>query len=77
MYQVISHLLYQYEEFCRKDRYTAEVNMTEAPTALAYTIIVSRESVRITIALFDLYDIIVKTADIINMYLIASVYERK
>ena len=51
--------------------------MTEVPTILAYTIVVSRESARISLTLFDLYDIVVKTPDITNIYLIASVYERK
>ena len=64
------------EDFRRKARYVARGHMTEAPAVLTYASVVSRESVRIALTLAALNDLEVKTSDIMNAYLTASVTEK-
>jgi len=64
------------EDFCCKARYVTQGNMTEAPKTLTYASVMSRESVRIALTLADLNDLEVKSADIKNAYLTASVTKK-
>lgn len=64
------------EDFQRKARLVAGGHMTEAPASITYASVVSRESVRIALPIAALNDLDVKTADIEDAYLTASVGEK-
>ena len=72
------HLIFdvKMEDFRRKARYVAQGNMTEAPATLTYSSVVSRESVRIALTVAALNNLEVKTADIQNEYITATVTEK-
>lgn len=64
------------EHFTRKARLVAGGHKTEEPTALTYSSVVSRESVRIAFLLAALNDLKVMTADVGNAYLNAPCREK-
>ena len=64
------------EDFWRKDRYVAVGHATVSPPKLTYASVVSQESVCITLKLYTLNDMEVKTYDIQNAYLTAPCSEK-
>ena len=76
--QIRCHIIFdvKMEDFHRKARYVAPGNMTEASKTLTYASVVSRESVRIALTLTAFNDLEVKSADIKNVYLTATVTEK-
>jgi hypothetical protein len=64
------------EDFRRKARYVAGGHTTEAPATLTYASVVSRETVRIALAIAALNALEVKASDIQNAYLTAPVTEK-
>ena len=62
--------------FTRKARFIARGDMTDAPTSITYSSVVSRESIRILFFLASLYDLHVLSADIGNAYLNAPCREK-
>jgi hypothetical protein len=63
-------------DFTRKARYVAGGHMTDPPTSLTYSSVVSRDSVRIAFLLAALNDLEIKAADIGNAYLNAPTREK-
>jgi hypothetical protein len=63
------------EDFLRKARFVAGGHTTDTPHAMTYAIVVSRESVKISLTSADLNDLNVKMADIENAYLTAPITE--
>ena len=64
------------ENFRRKARMVADGHRTETPAALTYSFVVSRDSVRITLAIAALNDLSVLACDIQNAYLTAKCREK-
>jgi hypothetical protein len=63
-------------DFTRKARYVAGGHMTDPPSTLTYSSVVSRDSVRIGFLLAALNDLELLAADVGNAYLNASTRER-
>ncbi len=63
-------------DFTRKARYVAGGHMTEAPSSITYSSVVSRESVRILFLIAALNDLDVLACDIQNAYLNAPTKEK-
>jgi hypothetical protein len=71
------HLIFDVKmDFTRKARYVAGGHMTDPPSTLTYSSVVSRDSVRIAFLLAALNDIDLLTADIGNAYLNAPTREK-
>ena len=64
------------EGFRRKARWVADGHKTDAPTAVTYSTVVSRDSVRILLLIAALNDLDVQGADIQNAYLTAPNKEK-
>ena len=64
------------EDFRRKARFVAGGHMTEAPSAITYASVVSRETVRIALTLAALNDLDVQCGDVLNAYVTAPVGEK-
>ena len=64
------------ENFQRKARWVADGHKTSAPSAVTYSTVVSRDSVRIILLIAALNDLDVQGADIQNAYLIAPNKEK-
>ena len=64
------------ENFCRKACLVAGGHMTQAPTSITYSSVVSRDSVRIALLIAALNDLNVKACDIQNAYLTAPCREK-
>ena len=64
------------ENFRRKARLVAGGHTTEAPASLAYSSVVSRDSVRIALTIAALNDLSVMACDIQNAYLTAQCREK-
>jgi hypothetical protein len=79
-YQKIScHLVFDVklgENFRRKARYVAGGHMTHTPSALTYSSVVSRDSVRIALTVAALNDLDILVCDIEGAYLTAKCRER-
>ncbi len=76
--QITGHIVWdvKLEGFQRKARYVADGHKIDAPAALTYASVVSRESVRIALTLAALNDLDVKTSDIQNAFLTAPCSEK-
>ena len=76
--QIRCHMIFdlKIEDFRRKTRLVAGGHMTETPSVLTYSSVVSRESVRIALILAALNALQVKTSDIENAYLTAPAAEK-
>jgi len=71
------HLIFDVKmDFTRKARYVAGGHMTDPPSTLTYSSVVSRDSVRIGFLLAALNDLELLAADVGNAYLNASTRER-
>jgi hypothetical protein len=64
------------EDFRRKARLVAGGHRTEAPAAITYASVVSRETVRIALTLAALNDLEVKAGDVLNAYITAPITEK-
>ena len=64
------------ENFRRKAKWVADCHKTSAPSAVTYSTVVSRDSVRIILLIAALNDLDVQGADIQNAYLIAPNKEK-
>ena len=64
------------KNFIRKDRMVADGHRTEAPAALTYSSVVSRDSVRIALTIAAMNDLKVLACDIQNGYLTANCREK-
>lgn len=64
-------------DFTCKARFVARGHMTNPPTSLTYSSVISRESVRISFLLAALNDIDILVADVGNAYLNAPTKEKK
>ena len=64
------------EDFRRKSQLVAGGHSTNPPETITYSSVVSRETVRIALALAALNDLEVKVADIQNSYIPAPVTEK-
>jgi hypothetical protein len=64
------------KNFRRKARLVANGNETDAPAALTYSLVVSRDSVRIALLIASLNDFELLAFDIQNAYLTADCRER-
>ena len=64
------------EDFRRKARLVAGGHMTETPKCQTYSIVVSRETVIISLTISSLNDLEVKSGDIMNAYLTAPIREK-
>ena len=63
-------------DFIRKARFVAGGHTTETPTALTYSVVVSRDSVRLVLLMVALNDVPLLAADIGNAYLNATCREK-
>ena len=63
-------------DFTRKARFVAGGHMTEPPSSLTYSSVVSRETVRIALTIAALNDLDIMAADIGNAYLNAPCREK-
>mmetsp|Transcript_24287 Transcript_24287/g.34810 ORF Transcript_24287/g.34810 Transcript_24287/m.34810 type:complete len:1184 (-) Transcript_24287:1334-4885(-) len=71
------HMIFDVKtDFTRKARFVAGGHMTDPPSTLTYSSVVSRDSVRIAFVLAALNDIYLLAADIGNAYLNASAREK-
>ena len=73
------HLIFEVklnENFRRKARFVADGHRTKAPTSLSYSMVVSRDSVRIAFLLAALNNLQVVSCDIQNAYLAAPCREK-
>jgi hypothetical protein len=71
------HLIFDVKmDFTRKARYVAGGHMTDPPSTLTYSSVVSRDSVQIAFMLAALNDVQLLTADIGNAYLNAPMREK-
>ena len=61
---------------CRRARLIAIGHMTDPPSTVTYSIILSRETVNIALKLVALNDLLVKVANIKNAYIMAPVTEK-
>jgi Reverse transcriptase (RNA-dependent DNA polymerase) len=79
-YQLITgHLVFDVklgENFRRKARYCADGHKTQAPSAITYSSVVSRDSVRIMLLIAALNNLSLKAADIQNAFLTAPNLEK-
>ena len=78
-YQYVEcHMIFdvKMEDFRRKARLVAGGHMTEAPAAITYASVVSRETVRIALTLAALNDLEVKVGDVMNAYITAPCSEK-
>lgn len=69
--EITGHMIFDIklgENFRRKARYVADGHKTEAPAAITYSTVVSRDSVRICLTIAALNDLEVLAADIENAY---------
>ena len=75
--EIKCHVIFDVKmDFTRKARYVAGGHMTEAPVALCYSSVVSRDSVRIAFLVAALNDLDVFSCDISNAYLNAPCKEK-
>jgi hypothetical protein len=76
--EILCHMIFdvKMEDFRRKARFVAGGYTTDTPHAMTYASVVSRESVRIALALAALNDLDVKMADIENVYLTVPITEK-
>ena len=77
--EITGHLIFDVklgENFRRKARWVADGHKTSAPSAVTYSTVVSRDSVRIILLIAALNDLDVQGADIQNAYLIAPNKEK-
>jgi hypothetical protein len=64
------------EDFRRKARLVAGGHRTEAPVTITYASMVSRETVRLALAMAALNDLEVKVGDVLNAYITAPAKEK-
>ena len=64
------------ENFCREARLVADGHKTKPPASITYSLVVSRDSVRICLLIAVLNDLDLKSADIENAYLTAPCREK-
>ena len=77
--KITGHLVFDVklgENFRRKARYCADGHKTEAPAALTYSTVVSRDSVRILLMIAALNGLDLQCADIQNAFLTAPAIEK-
>ena len=77
--EIKGHMIFDVKldrKFTRKSRIVGGEHMTEPPSSLTYSTVVTRESVRIAFLLAGLNDLEVKSADISNAYLNAPAREK-
>ena len=76
--EITCHIVWdvKMENFRRKARYVADGHKTEAPAAMTYAGVVSRETVRIALTLAALNDLEVKASNIQNAFLTAPCTEK-
>ena len=77
--QISGHLVFDIklgENFRRKARYCADGHKTSVPTAVTYSTVVARDSVRIMLLIAALNNLKVKGADVQNAFLTAPNKER-
>ena len=75
--QIRCHMIFDVKlDLTRKARYVAGGHVTEAPSALTYQSVVSRESVRIAFTIAALNDLDICAADIQNAYITAPCREK-
>ncbi|CAJ1941927.1 unnamed protein product, partial [Cylindrotheca closterium] len=77
--KITGHLVFHVklgENFRRKARYCADGHKTEAPAALTYSTVVSRDSVRILLMIAALNGLDLQCADIQNAFLTAPAIEK-
>ena len=75
--EIRCHIIFDVKmDFTRKARFVAGGHMTEAPTSITYSSIVSRDSIKIAFLLAALNDIDVMACDISNAYLNAPCKEK-
>ena len=71
------HMIFDVKmDFTRKARFVAGGHVTDPPTTLTYSSVVSRDSVRIAFLIAALNDIDVLAADVGNAYLNAETKEK-
>ena len=63
-------------DFGRKARLVAGGHVTDAPAAMTYASVVSRETVRIALTIAALNSLSVKTGDVMNAYITAPITEK-
>jgi hypothetical protein len=73
--EIRCHMIFdaKMEDFRLKARFAARGHTTDAPHVMTYASVVSRESVRIALALMTLNDLDVMMGDIENAYLTAPI----
>ena len=77
--EISGHLIFDIklgEGFRRKARWVTNGHLTEAPSAVTYSTVVARNSVRIMLLIAALNDLDIQGADIQNAYLTASNKEK-
>jgi hypothetical protein len=76
--EIRCHMIFDFkmEYFRRNARFVAGWHTTDTPHAMTYASVVSRESVRVALALAALNDLDVKMSDIENAYLMAPITEK-
>ena len=77
--QITGHMIFDIklgENFRRKARFVADGHKTETPSAITYSTVVSRDSVRICLTIAALNDLDILSADIENAYLTAPCREK-
>ena len=68
--EISCHILFDIKmDFTRKARFVAGGHMTEAPTSIAYSSVVSRDSVRIGFLIAALNDLDIMACDLETAYL--------
>eukprot|EP00970_Alexandrium_tamarense_P000827 scaffold95_cov108-Alexandrium_tamarense.AAC.12 len=75
--EIRCHIVFDVKmDFTRKARFVAGGHTTEAPAAMTYSSVVSRESVRLAYLIAALHDLELASADISNAYLHAPCKEK-
>jgi len=77
--RITGHMIFDVklgENFRRKARFVADGHLTDAPAALTYSTVVSRDSVRILLMIAALNDLDLQCADIQNAFLTAPNLEK-
>ena len=77
--EITGHLVFDVklgENFRRKARYCADGHKTEAPSAITYSSVVSRDSVRIMLMVAALNELDLQSADVQNAFLTAPNLEK-
>jgi hypothetical protein len=75
--EIRCHIIFDVKmDFTRKARFVAGGHTTEAPAAMTYSSVVSRESVRLAYLIAALHDLELTSADISNAYLHAPCKEK-